>query len=94
MPAHISVRESIRWLPDEASEPTSTIVLTSPGGLFVDLRFILSEKQEKSNNNNQRKSLSLSLFSPSRFSCRNTIHLTLTNSYGLKKKKKPSQSPV
>ncbi|KAK4212635.1 protein HRI1 [Rhypophila decipiens] len=43
MTGHISVRESIRWLPDEASEPTSTIVLTSPGRLFVDLRIYKSE---------------------------------------------------
>ena len=43
MSGHISVRESIRWLPDEASEPTSTIVLTSPGRLFVDLRFYKSD---------------------------------------------------
>ncbi|KAH7361780.1 hypothetical protein B0T11DRAFT_327927 [Plectosphaerella cucumerina] len=38
--ASISVRESIRWLPEEASEPTSTIVLTSPGRRFVDLRVL------------------------------------------------------
>ncbi|KAF4125284.1 hypothetical protein GMORB2_4124 [Geosmithia morbida] len=37
----ISLREFIRWLPDEASEPTSTIVVTSPGQhLFVDIRVI------------------------------------------------------
>ncbi|KAK3318710.1 hypothetical protein B0H66DRAFT_640060 [Apodospora peruviana] len=36
--ADISVREYIRWLPDEASEPTSTIVLTSPQRRFVDIR--------------------------------------------------------
>ncbi|KAK0382913.1 hypothetical protein NLU13_8829 [Sarocladium strictum] len=34
----ISIRKSIRWLPDDASEPTSTIVLTSPQRKFVDLR--------------------------------------------------------
>jgi hypothetical protein len=34
----ISIREHIRWLPDKASEPTSTIVLTSPQRRFVDLR--------------------------------------------------------
>ncbi|KAL2214606.1 hypothetical protein CC79DRAFT_1300760 [Sarocladium strictum] len=34
----ISNRKSIRWLPHEASEPTSTIVLTSPQRRFVDLR--------------------------------------------------------
>lgn len=36
----ISRRKFIRWLPDEASEPTSTIVLTSPQDRFVDLRII------------------------------------------------------
>lgn len=34
----ISIREFIKWLPDEASEPTSTIVVTSPGRRFVDIR--------------------------------------------------------
>lgn len=42
--ANISIRESIRWLPDEASEPTSTIVLTSPSHRFVDLRITHSNK--------------------------------------------------
>ncbi|KAL2165011.1 hypothetical protein VTH06DRAFT_307 [Thermothelomyces fergusii] len=36
----ISVREYIRWLPGEPSEPTSTIVLTTPNRLFVDLRIL------------------------------------------------------
>jgi hypothetical protein len=36
----ISVRESIRWLPDAASEPTSTVVLTSPERRFVDIRIL------------------------------------------------------
>ncbi|KAF4462506.1 hypothetical protein FALBO_10686 [Fusarium albosuccineum] len=39
----ISIRKHIRWLPDEASEPTSTIVITSPGRRFVDLRILLPE---------------------------------------------------
>ncbi|KAH6632445.1 hypothetical protein F5144DRAFT_593212 [Chaetomium tenue] len=39
----ISIRESIRWLPDEASEPTSTIVLTTPNRRFVDLRILKSD---------------------------------------------------
>lgn len=34
----ISVREYIRWLPEAASEPTSTIVLTTPERRFVDVR--------------------------------------------------------
>ncbi|KAI5926453.1 hypothetical protein F4810DRAFT_539528 [Camillea tinctor] len=38
--ASISIRESIRWLPDPASEPTSTVVLTSPGRRFVDIRIL------------------------------------------------------
>ncbi|KAI0455672.1 hypothetical protein F5B21DRAFT_187945 [Xylaria acuta] len=36
----ISIRNSIRWLPDAASEPTSTIVLTSPEHRFVDIRVL------------------------------------------------------
>ncbi|KAI1495608.1 hypothetical protein F5X99DRAFT_402938 [Biscogniauxia marginata] len=36
----ISIRESIRWLPEPASEPTSTVVLTSPGRRFVDVRLL------------------------------------------------------
>ncbi|KAL2165834.1 hypothetical protein VTG60DRAFT_3739 [Thermothelomyces hinnuleus] len=36
----ISIREYIRWLPEEPSEPTSTIVLTTPNRLFVDLRIL------------------------------------------------------
>ncbi|RPD77351.1 hypothetical protein L226DRAFT_610684 [Lentinus tigrinus ALCF2SS1-7] len=36
----ISERLYIRWLPDEASEPTSTLVLTAPNKQFVDLRLI------------------------------------------------------
>ncbi|KAH6855952.1 hypothetical protein B0I37DRAFT_366186 [Chaetomium sp. MPI-CAGE-AT-0009] len=39
----ISIRESIRWLPEEASEPTSTIVLTTPNRRFVDLRILKSD---------------------------------------------------
>ncbi|KAI8978886.1 hypothetical protein BD414DRAFT_421546 [Trametes punicea] len=37
----ISQRLYIRWLPEEASEPTSTHVLTTPTRHFVDLRFFL-----------------------------------------------------
>ena len=36
----VSIRRSIRWLPDEASEPTATLVLTSPQRRFVDLRIV------------------------------------------------------
>ncbi|KIW03957.1 uncharacterized protein PV09_04793 [Verruconis gallopava] len=36
--ASISHRYSIRWLPDEASEPTSTLVLTSGTGYYTDIR--------------------------------------------------------
>ncbi|KAH7259642.1 uncharacterized protein BKA55DRAFT_592349 [Fusarium redolens] len=40
----ISIRKFIRWLPDEASEPTSTIVVTSPRlKRFVDLRILLPD---------------------------------------------------
>ncbi|GAM84096.1 hypothetical protein ANO11243_020880 [Dothideomycetidae sp. 11243] len=34
----ISWREYIQWVPDEPSEPTSTLVLTSPKRRFVDIR--------------------------------------------------------
>jgi len=36
----ISIREYIRWPPASASEPTSTVVLTSPERRFVDVRII------------------------------------------------------
>ncbi|KAI0546235.1 hypothetical protein F4679DRAFT_418345 [Xylaria curta] len=36
----ISIRDSIRWLPDAASEPTTTMVLTSPEHRFVDIRVL------------------------------------------------------
>ncbi|KAF8316157.1 hypothetical protein DL93DRAFT_2040573, partial [Clavulina sp. PMI_390] len=42
----ISERISFRWIPDPPSEPTSTIVLTSPTGWFVDVRI---EKATPSN---------------------------------------------
>ncbi|ETS81679.1 hypothetical protein PFICI_06681 [Pestalotiopsis fici W106-1] len=44
--ASISIRESIRWLPEEATEATTTIVLTSPEKRFVDLRIFNPEKAE------------------------------------------------
>lgn len=37
---HVSHRASIRWLPDPASEPTSTLVLTSSTGWFIDVRIL------------------------------------------------------
>lgn len=36
----ISIREHIRWGTDALSEPTSTIVLTSPARYFVDIRVL------------------------------------------------------
>ncbi|KIK59597.1 hypothetical protein GYMLUDRAFT_169498 [Collybiopsis luxurians FD-317 M1] len=40
MSSTISFRESIRWIPDEASEPTDTVVLTGgKSGVFLDVRF-------------------------------------------------------
>ncbi|KUI70742.1 hypothetical protein VM1G_05674 [Cytospora mali] len=36
----ISIREHIRWGTDAPSEPTSTLVLTSPGRRFVDVRVL------------------------------------------------------
>ncbi|KAF7320803.1 hypothetical protein HMN09_00166700 [Mycena chlorophos] len=35
----ISTRTSIRWLPEPASEPTNTVVLTGKSGIFLDVRF-------------------------------------------------------
>ncbi|KAL1740968.1 hypothetical protein HDZ31DRAFT_46423 [Schizophyllum fasciatum] len=41
MPGYLSFREYIRWLPDEATEPTVTIVLSGKeSGAFVDVRFM------------------------------------------------------
>ncbi|KAI0405355.1 hypothetical protein F4802DRAFT_597189 [Xylaria palmicola] len=42
----ISIRRSIRWLPDAASEPTSTIVLTSPERRFVDIRVLKAAPEQ------------------------------------------------
>ncbi|CAF3537744.1 unnamed protein product [Fusarium graminearum] len=40
----ISIRKFIRWLPDEPSEPTTTLVITSPRlKRFVDLRILLPD---------------------------------------------------
>jgi hypothetical protein len=39
MATDISTRVSIRWLPDDASEPTDTLVYTV-GAYFVDLRVL------------------------------------------------------
>lgn len=39
----ISLRDSIRWLPEPASEPTSTLVITSPKRNFVDIRVLRPE---------------------------------------------------
>lgn len=41
--ASISFRKFIRWVPDEAGEPTSTLVLTSPEKRFVDIRVLLPD---------------------------------------------------
>ncbi|KAF1924074.1 uncharacterized protein M421DRAFT_297713 [Didymella exigua CBS 183.55] len=38
--AGVSIRKSIRWLPEDASEPTSTIVLSSAQRRFVDIRIL------------------------------------------------------
>ncbi|KAK3989370.1 protein HRI1 [Cladorrhinum sp. PSN332] len=38
----ISIRKFIRWIPGAASEPTSTIVLTSPERRYVDIRILNS----------------------------------------------------
>ena len=40
MSPSISIREYIRWLPESASEPTTTVVLTSAENCFVDIRIL------------------------------------------------------
>lgn len=42
----ISIREHIRWGTDPPSEPTSTLVLTSPGRHFVDIRILKTALEE------------------------------------------------
>jgi hypothetical protein len=44
--AGVSIRKSIRWLPEDASEPTSTIVLSSVERKFVDIRILKSASRE------------------------------------------------
>ncbi|OAA45592.1 hypothetical protein NOR_03381 [Metarhizium rileyi] len=55
----VSVRRSIRWLPEETNEPTSTIVLTSPQRHFVDLR-ILKENAGSGSGSGTQDTLPLS----------------------------------
>ncbi|CAK7214318.1 hypothetical protein SBRCBS47491_002100 [Sporothrix bragantina] len=45
--AGISHRVSIAWLPAPHSEPTSTVVLTSPGRRFVDVRVLGTTKESQ-----------------------------------------------
>lgn len=43
--AYISHRLSIRWIPEEAIEPTNTVVLTGARtGVFLDVRFLKDNK--------------------------------------------------
>lgn len=49
--ASISFRKFIRWVPEEASEPTSTLVLTSPEKRFVDIRVLLPDGKDSLANN-------------------------------------------
>lgn len=46
-PPSISTRVYIQWLPDPASEPTFTQVLTSSEKFFVDIRLLRPEKKKK-----------------------------------------------
>lgn len=39
----VTTRRYIRWATDPATEPTTTLVLTSPAGHFVDIRVLLPE---------------------------------------------------
>lgn len=43
--ASISRRAFIQWLPEKPSEPTSTVVLTSPQSRFVDIRLLQDRSQ-------------------------------------------------
>lgn len=52
--ADISVRQHIRWPPAPPSEPTSTVVLTSPGRHFVDVRVLCSGLREEDGEVNQK----------------------------------------
>jgi hypothetical protein len=47
--AGVSIRKSIRWLPEDASEPTSTIVLSSAERRFVDIRILELSNGESEN---------------------------------------------
>ncbi|KAF5314276.1 hypothetical protein D9619_011849 [Psilocybe cf. subviscida] len=42
----ISLRRSIRWLPDPPSEPTHTVVLIGPSGVFLDVRFLKASPKQ------------------------------------------------
>jgi hypothetical protein len=55
--ADISIRKHIRWLPDEASEPTSTIVLTSRQKRFVDIRLLraVSDAEEATQDKKRKR---------------------------------------
>jgi hypothetical protein len=44
--AFISHRYSIRWLPESASEPTSTLVLTLESGFYIDIRIIHNKAKD------------------------------------------------
>jgi hypothetical protein len=55
----ISIREHIRWLPEEPGEPTSTIVLTTPNRRFVDLRIL---KPSSSDDASGESAVSLAAF--------------------------------
>lgn len=46
----ISIREHIRWGTESPSEPTSTLVLTSPGRHFVDVRVLRQASSPGSKN--------------------------------------------
>lgn len=45
--ADISVRQYIRWPPAPPSEPTSTVVLTSPSRHFIDVRILIHDEPGK-----------------------------------------------
>ncbi|TFK37664.1 hypothetical protein BDQ12DRAFT_151671, partial [Crucibulum laeve] len=48
MASSVSFRRSIRWLPDDANEPTQTVVLIgSRTGVYLDVRFVKDPLKHK-----------------------------------------------
>ncbi len=48
----------MRWLPDEAEEPTITVVLTSAERWFVDIRILKPSKEDPPDDNSSSEHIS------------------------------------